>query len=306
MFHKLVTNFTLIFFVCTIQSCNLYKVDEELLIHHTIEYSNETIDIKSLDDYFLHNKSLYPSYQVLKTNTPTILENIKIIYQSKKFQDFTLFRFSNDSKNGFLEGETFLYCNENYYQLGCAFGGYGLTEFVILKNDINYYLYFLYSCGSGIHQTYLQILNLYSHEFYNIKELALESNQDYTFYVNNENQSIDLYQATIQPISHNDGFNTYLINKNDLAFCNINTMKTDKIENDSSDGIYYGSDHTLVLKDFKEPTCFEEGYSIVGCTECDEMDIKTILPIVECSYENGYCKWCKKQEKTTTDTNSIS
>ena len=61
-------------------------------------------------------------------------------------------------------------------------------------------------------------------------------------------------------------------------------------------GIYYGAPHTPVQKEYKEPTCKEEGYSIIGCTECDEIYRNDILPKVDCYFEKGFCIWCGAEE----------
>ncbi len=61
-------------------------------------------------------------------------------------------------------------------------------------------------------------------------------------------------------------------------------------------GIYYGAPHTPVQKEYKEPTCKEEGYSVIGCTECDEIYSEETLPTVDCYFENGVCVWCGAEE----------
>ncbi len=61
-------------------------------------------------------------------------------------------------------------------------------------------------------------------------------------------------------------------------------------------GIYYGAPHTPVQKEYKEPTCKEEGYSVIGCTECDEIYSEETLPTVDCYFENGVCIWCGAEE----------
>ncbi len=61
-------------------------------------------------------------------------------------------------------------------------------------------------------------------------------------------------------------------------------------------GIYYGAPHTPVQKEYNEPTCKEEGYSVIGCTECDEIYSEETLPTVDCYFENGVCIWCRAEE----------
>ena len=66
-------------------------------------------------------------------------------------------------------------------------------------------------------------------------------------------------------------------------------------DNNDENGIYYGESCTQVVKDYKEPTCQEVGYEIIGCTACDAIYETIVLPIVECQYENNKCKWCGKE-----------
>ena len=66
-------------------------------------------------------------------------------------------------------------------------------------------------------------------------------------------------------------------------------------DNNDENGFYYGESCTPVVKDYKEPTCQEEGYEIIGCTACDAIYETIVLPIIECQYEDNKCKWCGKE-----------
>ena len=154
MMKKLIKIFTMLFIIFGLSSC----VNSNSKEYFDIQYSNEEINKESFDNYFKSNKDLYPSYETLKENNPNILDNIKQISLSN-FK-FKMFRFSNDSMNGFLEGKTFIYNNGSYFNLGIAFGGYGVTEFVVSQENGESWLYFLYSYGSGIHRTEIGLFNL--------------------------------------------------------------------------------------------------------------------------------------------------
>ena len=45
-----------------------------------------------------------------------------------------------------------------------------------------------------------------------------------------------------------------------------------------------------------EPTCQTEGLAIIGCSDCGYIYEQTVLPVVDCNYdENGTCIWCGDQ-----------
>ena len=62
--------------------------------------------------------------------------------------------------------------------------------------------------------------------------------------------------------------------------------------NEISSGLYYGTEHTPIIKVYKESTCQEEGYEIIGCAACDEIFEEKKLPIVDCNFVDGFCEWC--------------
>lgn len=210
-------------------ACTLFYTNKGTTERQVIEYTDGEIDKESLDAYFLSNEEDYPSYNALKANTPSLLDNVKMLKSSESFiHNLELFRFSSNG-NGFLDGETFIYDNNNYYQLGGAFGGYGLTEFVRRQGNGGHWLYFVYSFGSGIHRTEIGIFDLLHNGLYFIKDLTLEQGKDFTFMLDESDNSIDLYEATITPNQSDDGFDTYLITKDKLAFQNIDDMGKTKV-----------------------------------------------------------------------------
>lgn len=47
-----------------------------------------------------------------------------------------------------------------------------------------------------------------------------------------------------------------------------------------------------------EPTCQEEGLSVIGCTDCGNEYEWTVLPKVDCQFvADGKCIWCGKESK---------
>jgi hypothetical protein len=213
------------FLSLAVTSCDFFQANKGVTERIPVEYIEEQIDKESLNRYFLDRDDLYPSYEALKENKPNLLDNVKALNPSTSFiTDIQILRFSF-SNNGFLDGETFLLINGTYFHLGTAFGGFGVTEFVRRHGDAGHWLFFLYSCGSGIHQTYVGVFIFLKNNLYSIKDLVLDINTDYTFVLDDDNNSIDLYESSITPDDANDGFETYSIAGGDLALENIDDME---------------------------------------------------------------------------------
>lgn len=204
-----------------ISSCN----NEKIIKHYDIEYSNETINIESFDTYFLNNEDLYPSYKELKKNQPNLLSNVKEV--KTNFKDLKILRFSN-TDNGFLDSATFIYKDNNYYSIGASFGGFGVSEFVCIKENKNNFLYFIFSYGSGIHRTYINVFDINKNEIYQILNLNLKENCDYTFVIDKKDNSLDLYEATITAKCNNN-YDILNILKGNLFIENIDKMAKEKI-----------------------------------------------------------------------------
>jgi len=68
----------------SLSSCQ-YFTDKGTTERFTVEYTDESIDKESLDTYFLDNEEFFPSYQELKTNVPTILDNVKKMKSNSLF-----------------------------------------------------------------------------------------------------------------------------------------------------------------------------------------------------------------------------
>lgn len=206
--------------VC-ISSCNNRKI----IKRYDIEYSNEIVNIESLDAYFLDNEELYPTYKELKKNQINLLSNLKEV--KTDIDSFKMLRFSN-TNNGFLDSATFIYKDNNYYSIGSAFGGHGVSEFVNIKNNKSNFLYFIYSFGSGIHRTYINAFDLNKNEMYQLLSLNLNTNCDYTFVIDESDNSLDLYKATINN-KNDEGYDNFSITKESLFIENIEKINKEKI-----------------------------------------------------------------------------
>ena len=212
--------------LCT--SCTLFTANKGVTVRFDITYKDEKVDKESLDDYLTNNAS---SYAELKRNKPDILEQIKVIDSSgNDFKNnIKMFRFSTH-ENGFLDGATFLQANDTYYPLGSSFGGFGVTEFIRRQGDSGFWLYFIYSYGSGIHRTDVRAMNYPKGEFYTIDGLDLGLSIDYTFEINKEDNTIDLYKADIKTTYDEGHFDHFTITKKSLAFAKIDNMPKTLVE----------------------------------------------------------------------------
>ena len=216
----------------SVTSC--FHANEGISEHHDIVYTNEIIDKKALDEYFLNNNDLYPSYETLKENCPDLLDHVKCIESAGGFyaSGLSMFRFSSTG-NGFLDGETFLlhkcYDGDYYFQLGGAFGGHGVTDFVRRQGNAGFWIYFLYSNGSGIHQTRIGAYQIGKHTMYTLDSVELENNKDFTLVVD-EQGNIDVYEATIDAQYDENYFATFTITRDKLVVDNIDDLNKTKVE----------------------------------------------------------------------------
>ena len=206
-----------------------FKGNEGITEHHGIVYTEEAIDKGALNQYFLDNEELYPSYKRLKENCPDLLDHVKCIESAGGFyaSGLSMFRFSSTG-NGFLDGETFLldkcYDGDYYFQLGQAFGGHGVTDFARRQGDVGFWIFFLYSFGSGIHQTRVGAYEIGRHQLYSFDTVKLENNKDFTLVVD-EQRNIDVYEATIDAQYDENNFETFNIVKGKLAVDNVDDYK---------------------------------------------------------------------------------
>ena len=73
-------------------------------------------------------------------------------------------------------------------------------------------------------------MNFPKGEFYTIDDLDLGTSIDYTFVINDEDNTIDLYKADIDSYRDNDDFSVFNIKKKNLAFAKIDEMPKTKVK----------------------------------------------------------------------------
>ena len=134
--------FCLIFIVCLFGCSNSnYNIYE-------MKINNDPVDEKIMNDYL----SSDDFYETLLENTPDIMTYLYNVTPKALKKKCDIYRFSYN-ECGKLGGETFLVYENQVYQLGTAFGGYGVTEFAYIDTKNQNILYFIFSSGSGIHRS---------------------------------------------------------------------------------------------------------------------------------------------------------
>lgn len=139
---KILILFCLTFIICLSGCSNSnYNIYE-------MKINNDSVDEKIMNEYV----SSDDDYTKLLENTPNLMSYLYNVTPKALKKKCDIYRFSYD-ECGKLGGETFLVYEDEVYQLGTAFGGYGVTEFAYIDTKDQNILYFIFSAGSGIHHS---------------------------------------------------------------------------------------------------------------------------------------------------------
>lgn len=123
---------------CSNSNYNIYEM----------KINNDPVDEKIMNEYV----SSDDDYTKLLENTPNLMSYLYNVTPKALKKKCAIYRFSYN-ECGKLGGETFLVYENQVYQLGTAFGGYGVTEFAYIDTNNQNILYFIFSAGSGIHRS---------------------------------------------------------------------------------------------------------------------------------------------------------
>jgi hypothetical protein len=171
-------------------------------------------------DNFLTNNENYSNYEEIQKNVPDILSYLVNITPDTLKEICSIYRFSYEPGTS-LSGETFLIYENRVYPLGCAVGGYGITEFAYTSNNGNNTLYFIYSWGSGIHRSHIGAFNFNTKEITDHGELAFRD-QDIAFYLSEDGNTLGICQAQIR--WENWDVLAVAIEKGECLYQDINTL----------------------------------------------------------------------------------
>ena len=150
---------------------------------------------KQIIDGFLTDNDDYSNYEAIKKNKPDILSHLVNITPEVLREKCSIYRFSYESDTS-LAGETFLIYDDAVYPLGCALGGYGITEFAYSSDNGNDILYFIYSWGSGIHRSHIGLFDFESKEIFDYGGFIF-LDQDIAFYLSEDGKTLGICQAQI-------------------------------------------------------------------------------------------------------------
>ena len=177
-------------------------------------------------DSFLTDNEKHSNYAAIQKNVPNILSNLVNITPDSLKGMCSIYRFSYETDTS-LGGETFLIYDNMVYPLGCAVGGYGITEFAYASSNGNNTLYFIYSWGSGIHRSHIGAFN------FNTKEITdyggfIFQNQDIAFCLSKDGKTLGICQAQIR--WPNWDVLEVTIDKGECLYQDINTLVFSSID----------------------------------------------------------------------------
>lgn len=161
----------------------------------SMKQTDSTVDQQMIDD-FLANNEEYANYEEIQKNVPDVLSYLVNITPDSLKEICSVYRFTYETGTS-LGGETFLVYDNSVYPLGCAFGGYGITEFAYINSGGNHTLYFIYSWGSGIHRSHIGMFD------FNTKKIAdyggsVFRDQDIAFCLSDDGNTLGVCQAQIR------------------------------------------------------------------------------------------------------------
>ncbi len=147
-----------------------------------------------IDDYL---KDASPLYSVISAKNSDVLSYLYDVTPSclNGVCELYRFRFNIDSI-GSLEGESFLVYQNKAYQLGGAFGGYGVTHYAYDSTEDKPLLYFIYSYGSGAHRSLVNAFDFSSSSIKSVEKKNKEFwNADLQFSLSKDKKLQVLYST---------------------------------------------------------------------------------------------------------------
>ncbi len=190
-------------------------INQHIFSIFDVEVNSNNVQKDKLDSYLSNNYS----YNNLKINSPDILDNAKNITPSKIESFCQIYKFSDCA--GIVGLETYLLYNDQFYKLGEGFGGYGVTEFAYIDSPDSKKLYYIYSCGSGIHRSNVGCFNFINETNY-IVDIEVELQIDIQFALSSNGTSLDIYSSDLK---YNQDRFTMKKNKKDFLYTNIETYE---------------------------------------------------------------------------------
>ena len=158
---------------------------------YEMKINNDIVEKDLMHEYLLNNDDF--NYEAILKNTPDLMDRLYNVTPKDLKHKCSIYRFSYENCGG-LGGETFLLYDDEVYSIGSAFGGYGVTEFAYVNTNQQNMLYYIYSCGSGIHRSGVgafdfktKTMSLFTgNPTNNIDELPFAGAEDISFYTSDD------------------------------------------------------------------------------------------------------------------------
>ena len=147
------------------------------------------VDTLTIDAYLKRNLS---NYLNICYNLPNVLDSLVNITPDQLKRICSIYRFP-DSIGTSLGGMTLMIYNSKVYELGVAYGGFGVTEFAYKDSDGENILYYIYSFGSGIHRSHIASFNFKTYEH----KVSEAISDDIAFYITEDSESLGICYAEI-------------------------------------------------------------------------------------------------------------
>lgn len=160
-----------------------------------MQESNGAVDKAMIDGYLMNCTDF--NYGTIKNNDPDILTNLKNVTPDLLKNKCSIYRFTYSTTSS-LGGETFLIYDGNVYQLGSAWGGFGITEFAYECHDRKDMLYFIYSSGSGIHRSHIGLFDFNTKQILDYTDTTdVFMYNDIKFHLSEDNSTLGISRAQI-------------------------------------------------------------------------------------------------------------
>lgn len=183
---KILTVLLIIVLACNLFGCEISKEYKTAFVTPT----NNKVDTELLDIIF---SNTFERYNGIKNNVPSLPLYIMDITPDFLKEKCSIYKFN--SKSAGLQWETFILIDNELYGIGCAVGGYGVTEFAYASKSEK--LYFIYSWGSGTHRSLLGVFDFKTRETYNFCVDTIAWMHDMTFDLSLDKKTVGICYAEI-------------------------------------------------------------------------------------------------------------
>ena len=154
-----------------------------------VEEVNFIVDTLTIETYL---KRYHSNYYDIRRNIPNILDTLVNVTPEPLKRICSIYKFPVAIGTS-LGGVTLMIYNCKVYELGDAYGGFGVTEFAYKKTGEENILYYIYSFGSGIHRSHIGSFNFKTYE----QTVSEPIYDDIAFYIAEDSENLGICSAEI-------------------------------------------------------------------------------------------------------------